>query len=118
MLRISFFFRGNFYAMLTFVLLSLLSIILLLLWLRHTGKRNKQGRAVDSRIYAAHTQSRPVEPLEHSTGQAFGLLLKAARGDRSQVEKWISATQQQSMPPLDRDRAIAELAQRLQASRR
>ncbi|NWK77530.1 hypothetical protein [Aquitalea sp. LB_tupeE] len=104
--------------MLTFVLLSLLSVILLLLWLRQTGKPNKQSRDADSRIYAAHTQSRPLEPLEHSTGQAFGLLLKAARGDRAQVEKWITAAQQQSMPPLDRDRAIAELAQRLQASRR
>ena len=104
--------------MLTFALLSLLSVILLLWWLRQTDKRNKKNQAADSRIYAAHTQSRPVEPLEHSTGHEFGLLLKAARGDRAQVEKWINTEQQQSVPPLDRENAIAQLARRLQASRR
>jgi hypothetical protein len=102
--------------MLTFVLLSLLSVILLLLWLRQTGKRNKQGRAADSRIYAAI----PSHARWSRWNTALATLLACC--SRPHVEiiggKWISAAQQQSMPPLDRDRAIAELAQRLQASRR
>lgn len=104
--------------MMIFALLSLLAIVVLIVWSRQSGRRKRQQDAADSRIYAAHTQSRPLEPLEHSTGQAFGLLLKAARGDRSVVEKWINSEQQQNYPPITRDEAIEQLAQRLQATRR
>ncbi|MBA4709825.1 hypothetical protein [Aquitalea aquatica] len=104
--------------MLIFALLSLLVIAAIVAWSLKSGKRNNRKGADDSRIYAAHTQSRPLEPLEHSTGHAFGLLLKAARGDRSVVEKWIMAEQHQNIPPISRDGAIEQLAQRLQASRR
>ena len=104
--------------MLIFALLSLLVIAAIVAWSLKSGKRKNNKVADDSRIYAAHTQSRPLEPLEHSTGHAFGLLLKAARGDRSVVEKWIMAEQHQNVPPISRDGAIEQLAKRLQASRR
>lgn len=104
--------------MLIFASLCLLAIVLVFAWSRQSGKRKKNQQAADSRIYAAHTQSRPLEPLEHSTGHAFGLLLKAARGDRSVVEKWITSEQHQNVPPLSREGAIEQLARRLQTSRR
>ena len=75
-----------------------------------TGAAGTIGVAVSARL-------RGIEPLEHSTGHDFGLLLKAARGDRSVVEKWITTTQHQQMPPLPRDDAVAELARRLRSTR-
>jgi hypothetical protein len=110
------FIQGNFYTMLTFVLLSLLSVILLLLWLHQTGKRNKQGRlrtAAFMRLIPSHARW-----SRWNTAPATLLACCSRPHGAIAVEKWISATQQQSMPPLDRDSAIAELAQRLQASRR
>ena len=104
--------------MMIFALLCLLAIAAIVAWGLQSGKRKKNQQVADSRIYAAHTQSRPLEPLEHSTGHAFGLLLKAARGDRSVVEKWITSEQHQNVPPLTREGAIEQLARRLQASRR
>ncbi len=104
--------------MMIFALLCLLAIVLVLAWSIQSGRRKKTQQMADSRIYAAHTQSRPLEPLEHSTGRAFGLLLKAARGDRSVVEKWITSEQHQHGQPLSREGAIEQLARRLQASRR
>jgi hypothetical protein len=101
-------FQGNFYTMLTFVLLSLLSVILLLLWLQ-TGKRNKQGR-LRTAAFMRHIPSHARWSRWNTAPATLLACCKAARGDRSVVEKWISATQQQSMPPLDRDSAIAELA--------
>ena len=104
--------------MMIFASLCLLAIVVILVWVIQSGTHKKKQHVADSRIYAAHTQSRPLEPLEHSTGHAFGLLLKAARGDRSVVEKWIVSEQHQTVPPLSREGAIEQLAQRLQASRR
>jgi|GEM_PF-6127177 len=102
--------------MLIFALLSLFAIVLVVVWVTRSGKR--KSRETDSRIYAAHTQAHPLEPLEHSTGHSFGLLLKAARGDRSVVEKWIMAEQHHHFPPISRDVAIEQLATRLQTTRR
>ncbi|MBV8680507.1 MAG: hypothetical protein JO338_08680 [Aquitalea sp.] len=104
--------------MLIFALLSLLAIALVIVWPRISARRKNKKDKADSRIYAVHTQVRALEPLEHSTGHSFGLLLKAARGDRSVVEKWITSEQHQNFPPITREEAIEQLALRLQASRR
>ncbi|WP_293759760.1 hypothetical protein [uncultured Aquitalea sp.] len=102
--------------MLIFTLVTLVLILLVFGWVRSAGKK-KKAPDTQTHTYAAHTQLRGIEPLEHSTGHDFGLLLKAARGDRSVVEKWITTTQHQQMPPLTRDDAVAELARRLRSTR-
>lgn len=63
------------------------------------------------------TQARAVHLQEHSTGTAYGLLLKAAHGDRSQVEKWVSVEQYRGQSPVSRDEAIELLARRLQSAK-
>ena len=101
-----------------FVLFILILLAVLVLWIIRSRRPAKSAGVADTRIYAVHTQTRTIQPLDHSTGREFGLLLKAARGDRSVVEKWIILAQKHTMPPLSREDAIAKLAQQLQASRR
>ncbi|HJV07341.1 hypothetical protein [Paludibacterium denitrificans] len=104
--------------MLIFLLIIAVSLIALVGWIVLSQRQQKQALTViDSRIYAMHTQGKAIEPLEHSTGQSFGKLLRAARGDRSAVEKWITAEQYRGAQPLTRDEAIDLLAHRLDASR-
>ena len=105
--------------MLVFLLIICACLLALLGWIlysRRAPHQVKRTRAED-KVYALNTQIRAVEPPEHSTGMAFGVLLKAARGDRAAVEKWIVAEQYRGNVPVSRDEAIELLARRLLLSR-
>ncbi|KMN37546.1 MULTISPECIES: hypothetical protein [Chromobacterium] len=94
----------------------LLALLAWVLYSRRGPRPEKRARAED-KVYALNTQIRSVEPPEHTTGVAFGVLLKAARGDRAAVEKWIVAEQYRGSVPVSREEAIELLARRLLLSR-
>ncbi|MBP7581876.1 hypothetical protein [Vogesella sp. XCS3] len=56
------------------------------------GKKHKNNPPSRT-VYAAHTQRRVLPPTNHMTGEAYGKLLRAAQGDRQQVELWIVEAQ-------------------------
>ena len=56
----------------------LLALLAWVLYSRRGPRPEKRARAED-KVYALNTQIRSVEPPEHTTGVAFGVLLKAAR---------------------------------------
>ncbi|PTU63523.1 hypothetical protein DB032_00555 [Chromobacterium sp. Panama] len=94
----------------------LLALLGWIVYSRRAPRQVTRTRAED-KVYALNTQIRSVEPPEHSTGAAFGVLLKAARGDRAAVEKWIVAEQYRGSVPVSREEAIELLARRLLLSR-
>ncbi|MCP1288643.1 MULTISPECIES: hypothetical protein [Chromobacterium] len=105
--------------MFVFLLIVGACLLALLGWIVYSRRAPRQvtrTRAED-KVYALNTQIRSVEPPEHSTGAAFGVLLKAARGDRAAVEKWIVAEQYRGSVPVSREEAIELLARRLLLSR-
>jgi hypothetical protein len=80
-----------------------------LLWVffrpQHKPRKDPPSRTV----YAAHTQRRVLTPTTHMTGEAYGKLLRAAQGDRQQVELWIVEAQC-NMPGYTRTEIIELLA--------
>ncbi|TCW32807.1 hypothetical protein [Gulbenkiania mobilis] len=85
------------------------------------GRRQPPGQRAagrqDVRPTLAQTQTRPIGIMDHSTGEAYGRLLRASRGDRALAEQWIQAEQFRH-PGLGREAAIEQVAARLQAQRK
>ncbi|WP_024301088.1 hypothetical protein [Pseudogulbenkiania sp. MAI-1] len=99
--------------------LSIMAVVLLALLIWVIRSRRPQANRIldDSPGYARHTQTRPVDVPSQMTGRDYGILLRAAHGDRSRLETWVVAEQQRATPPLSRDEAIERLAERLRLSR-
>ena len=80
-----------------------------LLWFFFRPQRAKESPTANRTVYAPHTQRRPVSINPHLTGEAYGKLLRAAQGDRQQVELWIVEAQC-NMPGHTRSEIIELLA--------
>jgi len=104
--------------MLTFLLCLSLTVLTIMLWMFRPNRpaRKAAPPPPGPRARFAHAQAGPLDIPSHLHGAAFGRLLRAAQGDRRQVEDWILAEQRQQ-PQLDRDSAIAQVALKLEATR-
>jgi len=76
----------------TFILVVCFFLAGLIWFFYHQGKKQKSNPPSRTQ-YAAHTQRRVLPPTSHMTGEAYGKLLRAAQGDRQQVELWIVEAQ-------------------------
>lgn len=101
--------------MLAFVLCLTLLVLAALLWVVFANRPPRKGPTPAQRPLA-QAQARGLEPPTHLNGQAFAQLLRAAKGDRRQVEAWILA-EQSRQAQLDRERAIELVAAKLEAFR-
>lgn len=99
--------------------LSLMGVVLLavVIWVVRSRRPPGKRAQTDPPSYARHTQTRPVDAPSQMTGRDYGILLRAAHGDRNRLETWVLAEQQRAMPPLSRDEAIERLAERMRLSR-
>ncbi|MGL6048294.1 MAG: hypothetical protein ACRC02_17785 [Vogesella sp.] len=64
-----------------------------LAWFFYRQGKKQKNHPPSRTLYAAHTQRRVLTPSSHMTGEAYGKLLRAAQGDRQQVELWIVEAQ-------------------------
>jgi hypothetical protein len=101
--------------MLAFLLCLTLIVLAALLWLAFAHRPPRKNPAPAQRPLA-QAQARGLEPPTHLNGPAFAQLLRAAKGDRSQVEAWILA-EQSRQAQLDREHAIELVAAKLEAFR-
>ena len=99
--------------------LSIMAVVLLALiaWVVRSRRPPVRRVSDDGPSYARHTQTRAIDVPSQMTGRDYGILLRAAHGDRSRLETWVLAEQQRATPPLSRDEAIERLAERLRLSR-
>lgn len=99
--------------------LSIMAVVMLALVAWVVRSRRPPARRVldDEPSYARHTQTRAIDVPSQMTGRDYGILLRAAHGDRSRLETWVLAEQQRATPPLSRDEAMERLAERLRLSR-
>jgi len=96
----------------TFILLiCLLAIVLLWVFFRPQRKPDQPPTMRNHTVYAPHTQRRVLTPNINiqMTGESYGKLLRAAQGDRQQVELWIVEAQC-NMPGYTRSEIIELLA--------
>lgn len=94
----------------TFILVvCLLAIVLLWVFFRPQRKPRQPPSKRGHTVYAQHTQRRVLTPNNQMTGESYGKLLRAAQGDRQQVELWIVEAQC-NMPGYTRTEIIELLA--------
>lgn len=94
----------------TFILVvCLLCIVLLWVFFRPQRKPRNASITRNQTVYAPHTQRHSVNSNNQLTGEAYGKLLRAAHGDRQQVELWIVEAQC-NMPGYTRTEIIELLA--------
>lgn len=103
--------------MVEFLSIMVVAVLALIIWVVRSRRPQAKRTLDDSPSYARHTQTRPVDAPSQMTGRDYGILLRAAHGDRSRVETWVLAEQQRATPPLSRDEAIERLAERFRLSR-
>jgi hypothetical protein len=92
----------------TFILIVCL-VFAVLFWVWFRPGKSRRDNPPSRSVYAAHTQRRVLTPSNHMTGESYGKLLRAAQGDRQQVELWIVEAQC-NLPGYTRSEIIELLA--------
>lgn len=92
----------------TFILVTCL-VLAIVLWVFVRQERRQRRQATTRQATLIQTQRRVLTPSTHMTGESYGKLLRAAQGDRQQVELWIVEAQC-NMPGYTRSEIIELLA--------
>lgn len=103
--------------MFAFLLCLILILLGALLWLSHANRpRRNSASSFAAQAPLAQVQARGLDGPIHLNDPTFAQLLRAARGNRSQIEAWILA-EQRYQPQLSRDQAIRQVAAKLIVTR-